>query len=70
MRIHIYYNNNGKKADTVYNDVQFIRAGTAAQILGKADADGNGIPRNAPVIQLILADGNTATYDADNVTLM
>ena len=70
MRLHIYYHNDGKKADTVYNDVTAIRAGTAAEILGQTDADGNGIPRNAPLLQLILADGSTATFNADNITIL
>lgn len=68
--IHIYYKRNGKKADTVYKHVQAIRAGSAAEILGNADADGNGIPRKAPLLQIVLDDGTTATYNADDITIL
>lgn len=68
--VHIYFTENGKKEDIAYKHVQAIRAGSAAEVLGKEDADGNGLPRNAPVIQLIMDDGTTATFNADNVTML
>lgn len=70
MKLSIYWKNNGKKEITKYTHVTGIRCGTAAEILGSADADGNGIPRNAPIIQLIMDDGCTATYNADNVGIL
>jgi len=70
----VYYTRkeNGRTIKSVikYDHVTGMRAGTAAQVLGKADADGNGIPRNAPVIQFLFDDGNTATFNADNVTIL
>lgn len=73
--VHVYYwtvNDNGRRerADILYKGVYAMRSGTAAQILGPADADGNGVPRNAPLVQLLMEDGTTATYDADNVTVL
>lgn len=67
--VHVYYRDaDGHKADMLYR-AHAIVAGTARQILGD-DARGNGIPDNAPVVQLKLDDGNTATFDADNVTIL
>ena len=57
------------KHTAVYPDVIAVKAGTARQVLG-ADAAGNGIPDNAPVIQLVLSTNETATFDADNVTIL
>lgn len=68
--VHIYFTHKGRRMDIPYKNVQAIRAGSAAEILGTADADGNGIPRNAPLLQIVLDDGTTATYDASNTTLL
>lgn len=68
--VTIYYkNSNGKNARLQYKAMA-MQAGPAWQILGKEDAAGNGIPQNAPLIMLRLADGGTATFDADNVTIL
>jgi len=52
-----------------YDHVSGMRAGTALQLLGD-DAAGNGLRNNAPLIQLLFDDGTTATFDADNVTVL
>lgn len=70
-QLTIYYKDaNGKKTSTHYKHVYAITAGTAAQVLGEADARGNGIPLNAPLVQLHLSGTETATYDADKITIM
>jgi len=66
----IYYTSKGKKQRIQYDNVCGIQAGPARDILGLADAAGNDIPLNAPLIMLRLADGNTATFDADNVVVL
>jgi len=68
---HIYYHDDdGKKADILYKGVYAIKAGSALQVLGKDDCRGNGIRESAPVIQLKMDNGTTATFDADNVTIL
>lgn len=67
----IYFRtSDGKQHDIKYNDVSSIKAGSAAQVLGKDDCRGNGIRPTAPVIRLYMADGSAATFDADNVTIL
>lgn len=69
--VHFYHKDGtGKNEDITFNHVSFIRAGTARQVLEEDDARGNGLPLNAPVIQFIFDDGTTATYSADNVTMI
>lgn len=69
--ITLYYRGqDGKKSIIKYADVQGIRAGSALQILGEADARGNGIPVNAPLVQILLPGNETATYDADRITIL
>ena len=69
--VHVYYkSSDGKKADIEYKHVTAVRAGTALQILGRDDCRGNGIRESAPVITLYFDDGEQATFDADNVTLL
>ena len=70
MRIHVYWKDNGKKADAVYTDAVAIKAGKAEDVLGREDAEGNGIPYNARLIQIVLADNGTATFDADKVEIL
>lgn len=68
---HVYFKGgDGKKADIRYKHITAIKAGTARQILGDDDARGNGLPLNAPLLQLVFDDGETATFDADNVTIL
>ena len=67
----VYYRNmKNKPARIHYNNVTAIKAGPANVVLGQADAIGNGIPENAPLIQLIFDDNSTATFNADNVTIL
>ena len=69
--ITVYFkNSDGKNARVQYNDACGIQTGPARDILGEQDARGNGIPLNAPLIMIRLQDGNTATYNADNVTIL
>jgi hypothetical protein len=69
-RIHVYYHNNDGKKDDIIYDADAIKAGPARDVLGVNDARGNGIPLNAPLIQIIMPDGGTATFNADNVTIL
>lgn len=69
-KVTVYYTNKGKKQRIQYDNVCGIQAGPARDILGPADAAGNGVPLNAPLIMLRLADGGTATFDADNVVIL
>jgi len=66
----VYYKSGRKNAVINYSDVKSIKAGTALQVLGREDCDGNGLPHNAPVITLYFNDGSMATFDADNVTII
>jgi hypothetical protein len=69
--LSIYYkSNDGEKQVIKYNGVHAIQAGPARDILGEQNARGNGVPLNAPLIMLRLEDGNTATFNADNVTIL
>ena len=69
-KITLYYKNNDGKNARVEYDATAIQAGPARDILGEDDARGNGLPMNAPLIMIRLADGGTATYNADNVTIL
>lgn len=66
MKVY-YFTGDGARTCAEYDDVVSISAGTAKQVLGYADAIGNGIDPDAPLIQLELTGGQTATYDADHV---
>lgn len=69
--LHIYFrNNDGKQQDIKYTDVTSVKAGSAAQVLGAAECRDNGIRSTASLIRLYMADGSTATFDADNVTIL
>ena len=68
---HVYLKNiNGKPYDIKYNNVTSIKAGTALQVLGLDDCRGNGIRPSAPVITLFFDNGEQATFDADNTTIL
>lgn len=67
----VYFkDSDGKKAIIKYADVHGIKAGTAREILGEEDARGNGVPLNAPLIQILLPSNETATFNAENVTIL
>lgn len=68
MKITVYYH-NGRQTNGVAYDAKAIRTGTAEHILGRDDATGNGIPLKRPLVQIVISDTETATYDADNVDI-
>jgi len=68
---HVYLKNiNGKPYDIKYDNVTSIKAGTAGQFYSKSDCYGNGIRPSAPVIVLCFDNGEEATFDADNATIL
>jgi len=71
MKITVYYHDkkSGSKGTFKY-DAYAIKCGTARQVIGEDDARGNGLPLNAPLVQIRMNDGGTATFDANNVTIM
>jgi len=65
-KIRVYFNNGAERVAYDYNAVA-IHAGKARDVLGEADAVGNGIPLNKALIQIEIAGGETATFDADHI---